>query len=261
MDMKKILIYSALLSCMISGCKKIEKIYYSGVLKLDKQVVSGGKKDTVIAKEQMKIYTDHNYMYAGVAPDSSVTFGLGSYELDSDSTIVEHNIYNNRALDSAQIVVVTVKKTGNGRTEIIPDFGRYKSVTYKMSEEYIKLPVTGASNLDGTWELDKVFWVKGKDTLRQHETQFKVFWRGHFMFIHHYPINALGTDYKNGFGYGTFSLKNNTLNEEDKMSSHSVLLNRKFVIKITFNGKDKYSQVTEDPKTKEQTTEVYKRLL
>ncbi|MDB5023277.1 MAG: hypothetical protein JWP78_1032 [Mucilaginibacter sp.] len=258
--MKKILICTALLGCMTSGCKKIERIYYSGIFKLDKQVVSGGGKDTALAKEQMKIYTDHNYMYAGMAPDSSVAVGVGSYELDSGNRIVEHNIFNNRALDSAQIFVVLINKTDNGRTEVIPDFAANKNVKYKMTEGYVKLPVMGASNLDGVWNMDEAFRVKGKDTLKQQQTQFKVFWRGHFMFIHHYPIGALGAEYKNGFGYGTFSLKNDTLNEEDKMSSHAILLNRKFVIKIIFNGKDKYSQITRDPKTKEQTTEIYRRL-
>lgn len=258
--MKRILICAALLSCMISGCKKIEKISYSGVFKLDKQVVSGGGKDTVLAKEQMKIYTDHNYMYAGMAPDSSVAFGVGSYELDTGNRIVEHNIYNNRALDSTQILVVVIKKTDKGRTQVIPEFARNKSVVYKMTEEYAKPPTTGPSSLDGTWVLDNGFRIKGKDTLRLHETPFIVFWGGHCMFIHHYPVNALQTDYKNGFGYGTFSLKNDTLKEEYKMSSHAVLLNRKFVIKIAFNGQDEYSQVFEDPETKEQTTEIYKRL-
>jgi hypothetical protein len=258
--MKKILIHAAVLTCLISGCKKVEKISYSGVFKLNKQVVSGGGKDTVIAKQQMKIYTDHNYIYAGMTPDSSIAFGVGSYALDTGSRIVEHNIYNNRALDSTQIFEVIIKKTDRGRTQVIPELARNKSVVYKMTEEYVKLPMTGPSSIDGTWVLDKGFRVKGKDTLRQHETRFIMFWGGHFMFVHHYLVNALGTDYKNGFGYGTFSLKNDTLNEEYKMSSHTELLNHKSSIRITLNGKNEYSQVVEDLATKEQTTAIYRRL-
>ncbi|MGZ3750052.1 MAG: hypothetical protein ACXVB0_06795 [Mucilaginibacter sp.] len=258
--MKKILIGAVLLGCLIAGCKNIVKINYSGVFKLNRQVISGGGKDTVLVKEQVKIYTDHNYMYAGLAPDSSVTFGLGSYELDAGNKIVEHNIFNNRALDSTQIFVVEVKRTAEGRTQVIADFGHYGGAIYKSTEEYGKLPMTGASSLDGVWELNKEFRVKGKDTLRQHETRFKIFWGGHFMFIHRYPTNAVGTAYKNGFAYGIFSLKNDALSEETKGTSHAFLVNRKYSVKVTLNGADEYSQVIRDPKTNEQTTEVYKRM-
>jgi hypothetical protein len=259
-NMKKILICAALLSCAILGCKKTEKISQAGVYKLEKQVVSGGGKDTTYARTQIKIYTDHHFMYAGMAPDSSVGFGLGSYELDTGNRIVEHNIYSSRSLDSSQIFNLVISKNDKGYTQVIPDLSTYKGVKYKMTEEYTKLPATGTSVLDGVWNLDKVYWVKGKDTLRQHENQFKIFWGGHFMFIHRYPLNAVGTEYKNGFGYGTFSLKDDTLSEEDEMSSHAVLVGRKFSIKITFNGNDEYSQVINDSKTNEQTTEIYKRL-
>jgi len=258
--MKKILIYAALFIFTASGCKKTERISYSGVFRLDKQTISGGGNDTVLVRKQMKIYTGHNYMYAGMTPDTSVSFGVGSYELDSGNRIIEHNIYSNRALDSTQIFVVKVSKTPKGRTQVVPDFGTNKSVSYTSTEDYTKIPTTSASALDGVWELDKAFLVKGKDTIRRHETRFKAYWGGHFMFIRHYPVNAVGTEYKNGFGYGSFSLKNDMLSEETEMSNHAALLNRKLTIKVTFNGTDEYTQVINDPETNEQTTEIYDRL-
>jgi len=258
--MKKILIYAALISCAILGCKKKEKTSYAGVYKLEKQMVSGGGKDTVYNRSQFKIYTDHHFMYAGIAPDSSVGFGVGSYSLDTGTKITEHNIYSSGNLDSTKNFNVIITKTDSGFTEVIPDLTVVKGATYKLTETYSKLPATDTSFLDGVWNLDKVFWVKGKDTLRQQEHQYKIFWGGHFMFIHRYPLDATNTTYKNGFGYGTFTLKNDTLSEEDEMSSHSALVGRAFSIKITFNGKDEYSQVINDPKTNETTTEIYKRL-
>ena len=81
------------------------------------------------------------------------------------------------------------------------------------------------------------------------------------MFIHHYPVNAVGNEYKNGFGYGTFSLKNSTLSEVNELSNHVELLHNKSTAKISFKGKDEYTQVTTDPRTNEQVTETYKRLL
>jgi hypothetical protein len=193
-----------------------------------------------------------------VSADSSVRIGLGTYAPESGNTIAEHNIFNSRALDSTQIFVVKITKKAKGRTQFIPDFGRYKGVNYTLTEEYALLPATGISALDGVWEMNKVFWVKGKDTTHQKQTQFKLFWHGHFMFIHRYPTN--GTGYKNGFGYGTFALTNNSLTEKEELSSHAALVNRSFAIRVAFNGKNAYTQVTTDPQTGIQTTEVYERL-
>ena len=179
--MKKVLIFAILISCIFLGCKKVKKVSYAGVFKLEKQTISGGQRDTTWIKEQMKIYTDQNYIYAGITADSSVRIAIGSYELGSRDTIVEHNIFNSRALDSTQIFVVSITKKNNGFTSVIPEWARTGSVRYKLTEEYSSIPLTGPSALDGVWELDKMYHVKGKDAVVQHETKFKVFLRGHFM--------------------------------------------------------------------------------
>lgn len=259
--MKKILIVAALLSCMIFGCKKKEKVSQAGVYKLEKQMASGAGKDTIYKRAQYKIYTDKYFIYAGMAPDSSVGFGVGSYNLDTGSRIVERNIYSSGYLDSSKSFNLTVTRTDSGYSQIIPDIAVVKGVKYQLKEEYAKIPANDTSVLDGLWKLDKTFWVKGKDTTKGNETQFKLFWGGHFMFVHRYPIDQAGkASFKNGFGFGTFSFKSDTLTEEDDMSSHSALVGRKFGIKITMKGKDEYSQVIDDPKAGEQTTEIYRRV-
>jgi hypothetical protein len=258
--MKKILICTALISCIILGCKKTKKVSQAGVYKLEKQMVSGGGKDTVYKRTQIKIYTDRYFMYAGIAPDSSVGFGVGTYTLDTGNKIIERNIYSSGYLDSSKSFNVLLTRKDSGYTQVIPDLIVLKGVKYKLIEDYTKLPSSDTSFLDGVWKLDRTFWVKGKDTLKQNETQFKIFWGGHFMFIHRYPLDKAATKFKNGFGYGTFSFKQDTLTEEDEMSSHAVLVNRKFAIRIKFNGNDEYSQVINDPKANEQTTEIYRRV-
>jgi hypothetical protein len=258
--MKKILVYAAMLSCIIGGCKQAKKASLAGVYKLEKQMASGGGKDTVYKRAQVKIYTNEHFMYAGMAPDSSVGFGVGSYKADTGIRIIEDNIYSSGALDSTKTFNVDVTYTDKGYNQVIPDLIVVHGVKYKLKEDYSKLPAADTSVLDGVWKLDKTFWVKGKDTTREKETQYKIFWGGHFMFIHRYPLDAAATKYKNGFGYGNFSLKDGMLNEEDEMSSHTMLLNRKFAIQITFNGPDEYSQVINDSKSDIQTTEIYKRL-
>ena len=258
--MKKILIGAALLSCLLSGCKKVQRLSYSGVFKLEKQTISDGNKDTTWIRKQMKVYTDRNYIYGGMASDSSIRIGIGSYELDSGNRVVEHNIFNSKALDSTQIFVVSVKKTNAGFVAVVPDWGRTKYTTFKLTEEYSKLPLGGSSALDGVWELDEIYRVKGKDTARQHETKFKVFWRGHSLFIHRYSVAPVGDQYKDGFGYGTFSLKNNILCESEKMASQINRVNRSFNTRVTFSGPDKFLQLFTVPGTHEQTTELYKRI-
>jgi hypothetical protein len=258
--MKKILICAALLSCIILGCKKTKKVSQAGVYKLEKQMVSGGGKDTIYKRTQIKIYTDRYFMYAGIAPDSSVGFGVGTYTLDTGNKIIERNIYSSGYLDSSKNFNVVLTRKDSGYTQVIPNLTVLKGVKYKLIEDYTKLPSSDTSFLDGVWKLDRTFWVKGKDTLKQNETQFKIFWGGHFMFIHRYPLDKAATKFKNGFGYGTFSFKQDTLTEEDEMSSHAVLVNRRFAIRIKFNGNDEYSQVINDPKAHEQTTEIYRRV-
>jgi len=258
-DMKKILIVIVLLSCMGAGCKKVKMISYSGVFKLNKQTISSEGWDTTWMQEQAKIYTNRYYMYSGLSSDSDVRFGFGTYELETKKSIAEHNIFNNKALDSAQVFVVQMNQTPNELTAIVPEWARSKSASYKLTENYIKVPSTGTSVLDGAWELNKLYSVKGNDTTMQRETQFKMFWQGHFMFIHRYPVDPVGTQYKNGFGYGQFALKNNTLDETVEMASHQDLVNKNLIIHVKLKTNE-YTEEFNDPKTNLQTIKIYKRI-
>ena len=257
--MKRTIIYAALLIFVIFGCKHAETpIAQTGVYKLEKQMVSYGKKDTVYARVQVKVYTPDHFMYASLAPDSSVGFGVGSYTLDSANKITEHNIYSSRVLDTPRSFNLQVSRTDSGYTQVIPDMATVNGIKYKMTEIYSKVKSTDTSALDGLWKMSETYLVTGKDTVKQNTTQFKVFQAGHFMFVHRYPVDKAATQFKNGFGYGAFTLKNDTLSEEDEISNHTVLLNKTFAIKITFKGKDEYSQVITG--LSGQSIEVYKRL-
>ena len=257
--MKRTIIYAVLLISIITGCKHLQPpIQQSGVYQLNKQMVSDGKKDTTYSRTQIKIYTANHFMYASLAPDSSVGFGVGAYKQHSASKITEENIYSSRLLDSAHSFTLLITRTDSGYTQVIPDMLLSNGIKYKMTEIYSRMPASDTSALDGLWKMSETYQVKGKDTIKQPTTQFKVFQGGHFMFVHRYPVDKTGTKFKNGFGYGSFSLKNDTLSEEDEISNHTVLLHRKFAIKINFNGRDEYSQVISSPN--EQSIEIYKRL-
>jgi len=258
--MKRNLILAALLIAMIWGCKTSKKTPQAGVYKLEKQMVSGGGKDTVYARTQVKIYTDDHFIYAAMAPDSSVGFGVGTYKADTGNKIIENNIYSSAALDSPKSFNVLIKQADSGYTQVIPAIQTLHGVKYDETEVYHKLPPADTAMLDGVWKLDSNYTIKGKDKIIGSEVQFKAFWGGHFMFVHRYPLDNTNTKFKNGFGYGDFSLKNDTLSESEQLTSHAALMGRTFAIKITFKGNDEYSQVITDSKSGEQSVEIYKRL-
>jgi hypothetical protein len=259
--MNKILIYAALLSCLILGCKKKEKPSQpsqTGVYELEKQVLSRGGKDSTIKRTQIKIYTDRHFMYASIVPDSSVGFGVGTYTLDSNR-ITERSIYSSRALDSPLTYKLIITKKANGYTQIIPDYATVKGVKYVLKEDYKKLPPGDTSVLDGLWKMERTYTIKGKDTIPTEITQYKLFWRGHFTFIHRLPRNKEKTIFKNGFGTGAFTFRNDTLREEEVISNYALLRGHKFAIKITLNGTDEYTQVINSA-TNGQSVEIYRRV-
>lgn len=226
---------------------------------MNKLTVSNGGKDSVYARAQIKIYTDKYFAYASMAPDSSVGFGVGSYKKDTGNAITETNIYSSLALDSPKTYHLTITRKDSAYTQVIP-LTSANGVKYSLTEAYNQLPTSDATKLDGVWKMASAYMVKGKDTVKEPEVQYKAFWGGHFMFMHRYPVDNTGQKFKNGFGYGDFSLKSDTLSEEDQLTNHAALLNRQFAIKITFNGDDEYSQVITDSRTGDRSVEVYKRL-
>jgi hypothetical protein len=258
--MRKILIFSALLTCIFLGCKNTKKeASQPGVYKLNKLTVSSGGKDSVYARTQIKIYTDDHFAYASLASDSSVGFGVGSYKADAGNKVTEQNIYSSADLDSSRTFHLFITRKDSSYTQVIDGLLSH-GVKYSLTEAYTQLPFADTSKLDGLWKLDASYILRGKDTVKQPEIQYKVFWNGHFMFVHRYPLDNTSTRYKNGFGYGDFNLKNDTLSETEHLTSHPALMDRQFAIKITFKGDDEYSQVITDPKAGEQSVEIYRRI-
>ncbi|MDB4919375.1 hypothetical protein [Mucilaginibacter sp.] len=260
--MNKILIYAALLSCLILGCKKKEnssKAGQAGVYELEKQVITGRGKDSTIKRTQIKIYTDRYFMYASMVPDSSVGFGVGTYTLDSGNRITERSIYTSRALDSSLTYKLEITGKPNGYIQSIPDYTTAKGVKYVLKEDYKKLASGDTSILDGLWKMEKTYTIKGKDTIATKVRQYKIFWGGHFIFIHRFPQDKAETKFKNGFGTGVFTFKDDMLREEEQISNYALLRNHKFAIKITLNGNDEYTQVINGAND-EQSVEIYKRV-
>jgi hypothetical protein len=260
MIMKQIILYAALFSCLVLGCKKPVKLSLTGVYKLEKQLISGNGTDSTYTRTQIKIYTDHQFIYAGMTKDSSAGFGVGNYKIDTGNKVIENEFYSSYRLDTSRSFKLEVKLTDKGYTQKIPSIATLKGVKYDLMEEYTKLPSGDSTKLDGLWKLEKSLSVNSKDTVTKPVTQYKIFSGGHFLFAGRYLVDKAAAKFKNDFGYGSFSLTGNNLSEEDAISNEAVLLNHKFAVKITFNGDDEYTQVINDPKTNQQSIETYKRV-
>jgi hypothetical protein len=258
--MKRILIYAVLLSCPILGCRKKEKLPLIGVYKLEKQRITGGGTDSTYSRKQVKIYTAHNFIYAGMTPDSTVGFAVGTYKSDTGNRIIEHEFFSSFNLKASRTFKVDITMKDSGYSQKIPDLAVIKGVKYDLFEDYTRLPAGDTSKLDGLWRMDKAYILKGKDTVNLQDTQYKIFWGGHFLYIHSLPIDKAATKFKSGFGFGNFSFKDNMVTEQDQMSNDTGVLNHKFVVKTTFNGNDEYTQVINFPKNNEQSVEIYKRV-
>jgi hypothetical protein len=261
--MNRLLLCATLLSCLTTACKQKEKVSQTGlegVYQLQKQVLSGGKKDSTIKRDQVKIYTDRHFLYASIVPDSSVGFGVGSYTLDSSGKkIVEKSMYTSRALDSSLTYNLKITKRDSGYTQVIPDYTSAQGVKYVLTEDYKKFPPGDTTKLDGLWKMERTFTVKGKDTVLSRVKQYKIYWSGHFTFIHRFPLDSTEKKFRNGFGTGIFTLRNDTLREVEQNSNYSLIRGHKFAIKISFNGPDEYTQIINSA-TNGQSVEIYRRV-
>lgn len=258
--MKRILFCTALLSCMLIGCKKSKNLLMTGVYKLEKQWISGGGNDSVYKKTQIKIYTAHQFIYAGMTPDSAVSFGVGNYKADTGIRVIENEFYSSYRLDTSRYFKVDIRSTDTGFTQKIPAIATIKGIKYDLMEAYAKMPSGDTTKLDGLWKMTKSYAVNGKDTLKKEVTQYKIFQGGNFLFAGRYLVDKAANKFKNNFGYGSFSLNNGDLVEENTVASDVSALNHKFNIKITFSGNNEYTQVISDAKNSRQSIETYVRV-
>lgn len=62
----------------------------AGAYSMKSQVQNDGSRDTVITRNQLKIYTDDHVIYAAMRlPDSLASYGIGTYDI-VDGNVVEH---------------------------------------------------------------------------------------------------------------------------------------------------------------------------
>ncbi|HSF45046.1 MAG TPA: hypothetical protein VLA58_03520 [Chitinophagaceae bacterium] len=228
----------------------------SGIYELRSISYKGGTMDTSFpAANQVKIYTDKYYMYGTTRPDSSAFFGFGTY-LFNDTSVLEQSIFNSYALDSSSETILKITKldTGYKQTEsgVI-----MQGEAYEVGETYRALPESAASELDGVWEQIAFVNIAGRDTTVIRNKQFKIYKGGHFMWIHYYPAGTRESGFKKGYGFGRFTLKDNTVTEIISASNYREIIGAPISVNYTLNRDNELLLTFDDGVSV--TTETYKR--
>jgi hypothetical protein len=259
----KIPITAALLlilaSCNNSGTKDNNGI--TGAYKMTSQSVRGGKTDTTFtALMQQKIYTGDYMMYASFNPsDSACSFGIGTYTYNMDTLIekVFFNGYDSNKVETVHNYKLIIEKNPTGYKQLIPEI-ESQGIKFQMTETYSTVSTPGSTALDGAWQLETQLLVKGKDTVVNKITQYKVYHAGHFIWGHSYTDST--SKIHTGVGFGTFTLDGtDKLKEHVAVSTYHEIRLQDVNIAVEMNGTDAFKQTILNKDSSLQV-ETYKRL-
>jgi hypothetical protein len=207
------------------------------------------------AQNQFKIYTDKYYMYGTTRPDSSAFFGFGTYQFN-DTIVLEKSVFNSYASDSASETILKITKLDTGYKQTISGI-MMQGTAYDVGETYRVLKESESSDLDGVWEQNSFANITGSDTTVIRNKQFKIYKGGHFMWIHYYPAGNRDSSYKKGYGYGRFTVKNNTVTEILSASNYPEIIGAPITVSYELNNNDELLLIFNNGISV--TTETYKR--
>jgi hypothetical protein len=231
-----------------------------GAYSMTKQMGNDGTKDTLLKKEQLKIYSDRYMMYASPrATDSFGEYGIGTYTRNGD-TVKEYIFYTSTAGEVRDTATLEISKLPNGYRQVI----RYvdSASTFILTEEYDRVGKEPETKLDGAWRQIRDIYIDGKgDTTRnQTKTQFKVYQSGYFIWANPNKDPASNNFYS-AYGYGTYKMLDDKKTQETNINStfYSQLVGKPVDIDLEFSGGDRYSQTIHGPNG-EKSVEIYERL-
>jgi hypothetical protein len=235
-------------------------IQMKGAYSMIKQVGNDGTKDTLLKKEQLKIYSDHYMMYASPrATDSFGEYGIATYSHHGNK-VRENVFYTSAAGEVRDTAILEISPLPNGYRQVI----RYvdSNSTFILTEDYDKVGKEPETKLDGAWKQVKDIYIgkKGDTTRNTTKTQFKIYQSGYFIWANPNKDPASNNFYS-AYGYGTYKLLNDTTSQETNINStfYSQLVGKPVDIKLEFSNNDKYKQTISGPNG-EKSVEVYERL-
>lgn len=236
-------------------------ISIKGAYSMTKQVGNDGTKDTILKKEQLKIFSDKFMMYASPrATDSFGEYGIAIYKQNKD-TVKEYIFYTSsqgEIRDTASLHITPLPNGGYRQAIRYDD----SATTFTLTEEYDRVGNEPASPLDGAWRQVKDIYIeKNGDTSRNvRKTQFKIYQSGYFIWANPNKDPASNNFYS-AYGYGTFKMLNDKKSQETNINStfYSLLVGKPVDVDIEMNGSDGYTQVIHGPEG-QKSIEIYERL-
>jgi hypothetical protein len=235
-------------------------IEMKGAYSMTKQIGNDGTKDTLLKKEQLKIYSDHYMMYASPrATDSFGEYGIATYSKENGN-VKEYIFYTSTAGEVKDTALLEITKLPKGYKQVI----RYvdSNSTFVLTEEYDKVGELPSTKLDGAWRQLRIFNINGKgDTVsKETRTQFKIYESGYFIWANPNK-DPSSNNFYSAYGYGTYKMLNDSVSQETNINStfYSQLVGKPVDIDIMFMGPDKYKQTIHGPKG-EKSVELYEKL-
>ena len=231
-----------------------------GAYSMTKQVGNDGTKDTLLKKEQLKIYSDHYMMYASPrATDSFGEYGIATYSEEGDK-VKEYIFYTSTAGEVKDTALLEISKLPAGYKQVIKYVD--SNGTFTLTEDYDKVGKEPTTKLDGAWKQTKDIFIdkKGDTTRNTTKTQFKIYEAGYFIWANPNK-DPSSNNFYSAYGYGTYKMLNDTTTQETNINStfYSQLVGKPVDIKIQFEGSDKYKQTIGGPNG-EKSVEIYERL-
>ncbi len=242
------------------GTKQQEPINVAGAYNMLTQTFGGSVLDTTFTQHrQLKLYTGRFMMYVRLSPaDSLSSFGVGTYTVSGDK-LVENILYSAAdtiAIKTPDSDTIKVTTTDQGMEQARPKIRSDKG-DISLKEIYQRVDTAVLSPIDGCWKQISGYSVKGTDTVRWADVQYKAFFAGNFAFGN-VETDKHGITHA-GISYGTFTMAGSTVNETITASTWAALNGQHFSVEITVNSPDTFTQtILQSDGTKEVL--MYERL-
>ncbi len=233
----------------------------NGAYSMLTQNFKGNAIDTASAEnKQLKIYMDSVMMYVLVNPAQDVSaFAVGTFSVDSGK-LIENIMYNaTENLQSADVLTdpVSITRNDTGYMQVMSKTVSDKG-EIKITETYRSTGINSTSLLDGIWKQVSSYALRGNDTIIHKDIEYKAFYAGNFAYGDYYTDSL--QQKSTGISYGTFSLdSSNHLTETITASTWSELNGKTFVLDITINGNDSFTQTAVNA-TGNKEISMYERL-
>src|SRR6478672_4803123 len=147
-------------STAASNTNDSTNVNMKGAYSMTKQIGNDGTKDTLLKKEQLKIYSDHYMMYASPrATDSFGEYGIATYS-EEDNKVKEYIFYTSTAGEVKDTALLEISKLPAGYRQVIKYVD--SNGTFTLTEDYDKVGKQPKTKLDGAWKQVKNIFIGKK---------------------------------------------------------------------------------------------------